>query len=65
METCTEIQSRREDYLFDLFTNISIDNTIITFVQYLRIAGHYHFVSSTFEGFKPDQHFYKYIWSCE
>lgn len=63
METCTEMQSRREEYLFDLFTNVSIG--ICTFAEYLRIAGYYHFVSSTFEGFKPDQHFYKYIWSCE
>ncbi len=63
METCTEIQSRREEYLFYLFEEISIN--ITTFTNYLKIVGHYHFVSSTFEGFKPDQHFYKYIWSCE
>ena len=63
METCTEIQSRREEYLFYLFKEISIG--ITAFVDYLRITSYYHFVSSTFEGFKPDQHFYKYIWSCE
>ncbi len=63
METCTEIQSRREEYLFYLFEETSIG--ITAFADYLGIAGHYHFVSSTFEGFKPDQHFYKYIWSCE
>lgn len=63
METCTEIQSRREDHLSSLFKEISYD--IISFSDYLGIVGYYHFVSSTFEGFKPDQHFYKHVWSCE
>ena len=55
MDTCTEIQSLREDYLFSVFNECSSD--VITFADYLFLSVRFKFWSNSFEG-------REYVYGC-
>lgn len=49
MDTCTEIQSLREDHLFSVFNECISDMNTFTFVEYLFLV-QFKFWSNSFEG---------------